>query len=173
MNVCDDKITKLKERIKSELPVYSSEQINRSREVTLECVLKLGPHSTPKAQIDTAQVFNSPLKEGALRRVFKDQTERAILKSKQVSNMRLRAGKIAGDMGKKRVSVFDRRQDEEICVKKIEDDNKFENENRCEKNLEMRKIVDKKNNEIRRHVGGDISDDRVTSDVIHKVRQRV
>ena len=84
MNVCDDKITKLKERIKSELPVYSSEQINRSREVTFECVIT--PKSFAKPQ-NQGRVFNSPLKEGELRKVFQDQTERAILQSKQANNM--------------------------------------------------------------------------------------
>jgi hypothetical protein len=86
MKVCDDKITKLKERIKSELPVYSREQINRSREVTLECVLSLGPRVSGDITDTHQHVFKSPPKGDALRQVFQDQTERAILRSKQLSN---------------------------------------------------------------------------------------
>jgi hypothetical protein len=89
MKVCDEKIIKLKERIKSELPVYSQEQINRSREVTLDCVLRLGA-KPDRSQVKNQNLFNSPLKDEALRKVFKDQTERAILKSKQISNLKMK-----------------------------------------------------------------------------------
>lgn len=84
MKVCDDKITKLKERIKSELPVYSREQINRSREVTLECVRSLGP----RIQENIRKPLPPPIKgfgdNDVLRRVFHDQTQQAILRSRQL-----------------------------------------------------------------------------------------
>lgn len=86
MKVCDDKITKLKQRIKSELPVYSQDQMNPSRAVTLECALGLG--SLAGRLQSTQVVFNSPQKEDILRKVFKDQTEKAILKSRQIANTR-------------------------------------------------------------------------------------
>ena len=89
MKVCDEKITKLKERIKSELPIYSEEQINRSRDVTLECVLKVGNGATQRVQKGETHLFKSASKGDVLRKVFKDQTERAILKSKQISNLRM------------------------------------------------------------------------------------
>lgn len=92
MNVCDDKITKLKQRIKSELPVYSQEQINRSREVTLECALGLG--SLAEGLQGVRSVFKSPPSDDVLRKVFKDQTERAILKSKQISNTRVASARV-------------------------------------------------------------------------------
>jgi hypothetical protein len=88
MKVCDEKIIKLKERIKSELPVYSQEQIIRSREVRLESLLNR-EGKAEQAHVKGDSMFNSPLKEDALRKVFKDQTERAILKSKQISNLKM------------------------------------------------------------------------------------
>lgn len=92
MQVCDEKITKLKKRIKSELPVYSQEQINRSREVTLECALDLGEMA---ARLSGARnAFNSPLRDEVLRKAFKDQAEMAILKSRQFSNVRTASARV-------------------------------------------------------------------------------
>lgn len=144
MNVCDDKITKLKERIKSELPVYSSEQINRSREVTLECVM--APTFVKNPLQDS--VFNSPLKEGELRRVFKDQTERAILQSKQSNNRPKPLG--AGGKQKKSKSALQERKS--TIMKQKDGNSNIENQN-----LKMRE----------NKVGGDKKEE-MTSDKAQK-----
>ena len=88
MKVCDEKITKLKQRIKSELPVYSREQINRSRDVTLKCVLSLHSQAGLPANSKQNSLFKSPIKGDPLRQVFKDQTEQAILRSRQILNVK-------------------------------------------------------------------------------------
>ena len=96
MKVCDEKIIKLKQRIQSELPVYSQDQIIRSREVRLES-LQNRPHFSKEISLSKEPVFRSPLKDEVLRKVFKDQTERAILKSKQVSNLKMEKGANTGE----------------------------------------------------------------------------
>ena len=140
MKVCDDKITKLKERIKSELPVYSQKQINRSREVTLECALSL----TKIAQsIHNAEpVFNSPLKDEVLRKVFKDQTERAILKSKQISNTRTASAKVQMVHGQ----VF--KKDSTIPLKKIKEEHIHKRGTGSENGFPKLKIAVKKLREV-------------------------
>ena len=140
MKVCDDKITKLKERIKSELPVYSQKQINRSREVTLECALSL----TKIAQsIHNAEpVFNSPLKDEVLRKVFKDQTERAILKSKQISNTRTASAKVQMVHGQ----IF--KKNSTTALKKIKEEHIQKRETGSENGFSKLKIAIKKLREV-------------------------
>ena len=87
MNVCDDKITKLKERIDSELPTYSKAQIKRSREVTFDSSLKKQiVLQTNFEEVPFRHLFPTQRGPDALRRVFQDQTHQAILKSREMTS---------------------------------------------------------------------------------------
>lgn len=69
MSVCDDKILKLKERIDSELPVYSRAQVKRVREVTLSSSLKRVPGAIAPIPPQPVRLFSKQVRKPALRRV--------------------------------------------------------------------------------------------------------
>lgn len=88
MSVCDDKITKLKERIDSDLPTYSKEQIKRSRELTIDSSLKKQLFIQNLKEFPARHLFPGERGVDSLRKVFQDQTKQAILKSKEIANQR-------------------------------------------------------------------------------------
>ena len=86
MSVCDDKITKLKERIDSELPTYSKAQIKRSREVTFDSSLKKQIVFEKVEEVPIRHLFATQRGPDSLRKVFQDQSHQAILKSREMTS---------------------------------------------------------------------------------------
>ena len=82
MSVCDDKILKLKERIDSELPIYSRAQVKRVREVTLSSSLKRAPGATPAIRPDPVRLFTKQAHKPALHPVLEPPTPASICERK-------------------------------------------------------------------------------------------
>lgn len=83
MSVCDDKILKLKERIDSDLPIYSKAQVKRVREITVSSSLKRKIPEDLSQNKFSVRLFKKDQPKPALRKVFEDQTAAAIRERQQ------------------------------------------------------------------------------------------
>lgn len=86
MSVCDEKITKLKERIDSELPIYSKEQIKRSKELSFDSSLNKRLFIHNIKDFHGKNLFPPKKDLDSLKKVFQDQTEKALMKNKESLN---------------------------------------------------------------------------------------
>lgn len=86
MSVCDEKITKLKERINSELPIYSKEQIKRSKELSFDSSLNKRLFIHNIKDFHGKNLFPPKQDSDSLKKVFQDQTEKALMKNKESVN---------------------------------------------------------------------------------------
>ena len=137
MSVCDEKISKLKERIDSELPNYSKEQIKRSRELSFDSSLnkKLFIHNIKDFQ--GKNLFPVQKDLDSLKKAFQDQTEIALKRSRDVANSKHKYASFNNSSKKSSINLSEENVHLEQLRNKVEEDN-FEIINKNAQNCKIK-----------------------------------